>query len=201
MFQQNSWLIRFLTKICDLMLLNIIFIFTFITIVFSGAAVVALYTVTLKMIQGKEYSPIKDFLRAVRANFVTSVPVTVFFFIDIMLIAVFCSVLYTESLIISLSAFVLLSISIIFLTALLSYLFPLLACFENTFFRHFCNAGYLAVTNLPVTFFLVVLNLLPLLCVVFCPSVFAYFAAVEQLIGIAAGAFLNSFYLNRIFNR
>ncbi len=201
MFRPDSWLIRFLTKVCDLMLLNLIFILTFITVILSGVAVTALYTVTLKMIRGKEYASIKDFLGAIRGNFISSVPATILLFVNIMLIFIFCNVLYAGMLVISSSAFVVLSISIIFLTALLSYLFPLLAHFENTFLRHFRNAGLLALRNLPVTFLLVAVNLLPLWCVVFFPGALGYFAAFEQLIGIAAGAYLNSFYLNRIFSR
>jgi len=200
MLRPDSWLIRFLTKVCDLMLLNIIFVFSCLTIVFSGSAVIALYTVTFKMIQGKEYFPIRDYLKAMKENFVLSVPATIFLFVDVMLIAVFCSVLYAEALVISLSVFVLLSISIIILTALLSYLFPLLAHFENTLPKHLINAGWLAFMNLPVTFLLVVVNLMPLLCVLFFPGLFRYLAAFTQLIGIAVGAYINSFYLNRIFN-
>jgi len=201
MLRPDSWLIRFLTKVCDLMLLNIIFIFSFITIILSGAAVTALYTVTLKMIQGKEYSTIRDFWTALKGNFVPSAPATVLLFVDVMLVAVFCTILYAEAPVISLPLFVLLSLFIILLTALLSYLFPLLAHFENTFSRHLANAVLLAVKNLPVTFLLVLVNLLPLLCVSFFPGALAYLAAFEQILGIAAGAFLNSFYLNRIFDR
>lgn len=201
MFRPDSWLIRFLTKVCDLMLLNIIFIFFFITVVLSGVAVTALYTVTLKIIQGKEYSPIKDFFGAIRRDFILSVPATILLFVNIMLILIFCNFLYAGSLVISSSAFVILLISIIFLTALLSYLFPLLTRFENTFLRHFSNACLLALRNLPVTFLLVAVNLLPLWCVVIFPGALGYFAAFEQLIGIAAGAYLNSFYLNRIFSQ
>lgn len=200
MLRPDSFLIRFLTKVCDLMLLNIIFIFSFITVVFSGAALTALYTMTLKMVQGKEYAPIKDFLRTLQGNFISSVPATILLFVHIMLIAVFCNVFYAETPLISLPAFIILSISIIFLTALLSYLFPLLAQFENTFLRHFRNTALLTLMNLPVTFLLVIVNLLPLLCVLLFPSAIGYFAAFEELIGIAAGAYLNSFYLNRIFN-
>lgn len=200
MLHPDSWLIRFLTKVCDLILLNVLFMLSFLTVVLSGAAVTALYTVALRMIQGKEYAPVRDFLRALRGNFLSSVPAALLLFVQVMLIAVFCGLLYAEARAMSSLVFVLLSGSILFLTALLSYLFPLLAQFENTFPRHFRNAGFLALKNLPVTFLLVLVNLLPLWCVLFFPGALGYFAAFEELIGIAAGACLNSFYLNRIFN-
>lgn len=201
MFRPDSWIIRFLTKICDLMLLNILFIFALITVVFSGTAVIALYTVTLKMIQGKPYSPVKDFLRTAKENFVSSVPATILLLVNGMLILVFCSMLYVEVMMFSWPFFVMLMISIILLTALLSYLFPLLARFENTFPQHFRNAVYLSLANLPVTFLLTLVNLLPLLCITFFPGMLGYFLPFEQLIGIAAGAYVNAFYLNRIFSR
>lgn len=201
MFRSNSWIIRLLTKICDLMLLNILFIFAAITVVFSGAAVTALYTVTLKMIQKKPCSPFRDFLRAIKENFTSSVPATILLFIDGLLISVLCAFMYVEAMVFSWPVFAVLSVLIILLTALLSYLFPLLARFENTFFRHFCNAAYLSLANLPVTFLLSAVNLLPLLCIAFLPEMLRYFLPFEQLIGIAAGAYINAFYLDRIFSR
>ena len=48
MFQPDSFLIRVLTKVCDLLFLNIVFVFSCATVVFSGVAAVSLYAVTLK---------------------------------------------------------------------------------------------------------------------------------------------------------
>ena len=86
-----------------------------------------------------------------------------------------------------------------FLTALLSWLFPLLARFENTFPNHLSNAARLAVANLPVTFFLTAVNLLPLLLCVLIPTSLGVVFAFWMLFGFAAGAWANAFYLNRIF--
>lgn len=47
LFRPDSRLIRFLTRVCDLILLNAMLILSCMTIVFSGAAVTALYFVTL----------------------------------------------------------------------------------------------------------------------------------------------------------
>jgi len=199
--QLNSWPIRFLTKICDLIILNVIFIAACMTIVFSGAAITALYTVTLRMTQAKEYAPLRGFLRSLRDNFVPSVPATVLLFIDVMLFAFLYTALYAEILIISPTLFVLLSIVAVLTTAILGYLFPLLAQFENTFPRHLGNAAKLALACLPVTFLLTIVDLLPLLLTMFLPDLFGAFAAFWMLIGFAAGAYLNSFYLNRVFKR
>ena len=199
MFQPDSLLIRFLTKTCDLLFLNIMFVLSCVTIVFSGAAVASLYAVTLKMIRGQDYAPIKGFLRALRENFLPSFSTTILLFVDVTLLAVLRGALYAETLLMSPTLFVLLAIITILLTALLSWLFPLLARFENTFSRHLNNAVRLSLVNLPVTFLLTAVNLLPLLlCLLIPPSLGVVFA-FWLLFGFAAGAWVNSFYLNRIF--
>ena len=199
MFQPDSFLIRFLTKTCDLLFLNIMFVLSCVTIVFSGAAVTSLYAVTLKMIRGQDYAPIKDFLRALRENFLPSFPATILLFVDVTLLAILRAALYAETLLMPPTLFVLLAIIAVFLTALLSWLFPLLARFENTFSRHLSNAVRLSLVNLPVTFLLTTVNLLPLLLCLLIPTSLGVVFAFWLLFGFAAGAWVNSFYLNRIF--
>ena len=199
MFQPDSFLIRFLTKVCDLLFLNIVFVLSCATVVFSGAAVTSLYTVTLKMIRGRDYTPMKGFLRGLRENFLASFPATILLFVDVTILAVLRTALYAETLLMPPTLFVLLAIIAVFLSALLSWLFPLLARFENTFSRHLSNAVRLSLVNLPVTSLLTAVNLLPLLLCVLIPSSLGVVFAFWLSFGCAAGGWANSFYLNRIF--
>ncbi|MCI9316843.1 MAG: DUF624 domain-containing protein [Oscillospiraceae bacterium] len=201
MFQPGSRLIRFLTAVCDLMILNILLVLSCVTVVFSGDGVVSLYTVTLRMFRGTEDSPGKSFLRALRGNFIPSVPSTLLLLADVTMIAVLRRVLYAETLLLSPTVFVLLTIITIFLTALLSYLFPLTARFNNTFVRHLGNAARLAVANLPVTFLITGVNLFPVILPLLLPQLLGIVAAFWLVAGFSVGAWMNSFYLNRIFSR
>ena len=144
MLHPDSLLIRFLTKVCDLLFLNILLLFSCLTIVFTGAAITSLYSVTLKMIRKEDYAPVKNFIQGLKRNFLLSVPVTILFFVDITLAAILKTILYAETLYIAPTIFVFLTIVSLFLTALLSYLFPLSARFENTFSHHLSNAVRLA---------------------------------------------------------
>ena len=201
MFQPGSRLIRFLTAVCDLMILNILLVLSCVTVVFSGDGVVSLYTVTQRMFRGTEDSPGKSFLRALRGNFIPSVPSTLLLLADVTMIAVLRRVLYAETLLLSPTVFVLLTIITIFLTALLSYLFPLTARFNNTFVRHLGNAARLAVANLPVTFLITGVNLFPVILPLLLPQLLGIVAAFWLVAGFSVGAWMNSFYLNRIFSR
>lgn len=199
MFRPDSRLIRFLTRVCDLLFLNIALVLCCCTVVLSGAAVTALYTATLKIVREQYCDPLKDFFRALRENFLPSSCAAVLLLVNVTLIATLREVLYAETLLVSPLVFVLLSIAAVLLTALLSYLFPLLARFENSFSNHLGNAARLALANLPVTFLITVVNLLPLLICVLIPAALGAVFAFWFLLGFAAEAWVNSFYLNRIF--
>ena len=199
MLHPDSILIRVLTKICDLLFLNIVFALSCATVVFSGAAATSLYAVTLKMIRGQDYAPIMDFFRALRENFLPSFPATILLFVDVTILAVLRTALYAETLLMPPTLFVLLAITAVFLSALLSWLFPLLSRFENAFPNHLSNAVRLSLVNLPVTFLLTIVNLLPLLLCVLIPSSLGVVFAFWLSFGCAAGGWVNSFYLNRIF--
>ena len=200
MFGPNSRLIRFLTAVCDLMILNVLFLISCITVVLAGDGAVSLYTVTLRMFRGTEDSPGKSFLRSVRQNFALSFKAALLLLGDAALLAVLRGVLYADTLLLSPAVFVFLVSAAVFLTALLSYLFPLLARFDNTFPRHLGNAGRLAVAHLPVTFLLTTINLLPVLLPLFFPQLLGVVAAFWMFLGFSTGAWVNSFYLNRIFS-
>ena len=201
LFQPDSWLIRFLTRVCDLIILNVLTLISCATIVCSGAAITALYSVALRMMRKEDGPIVKSFFRSLRSNFIPSVPATILLFADVLLFAVLHLALYADVLMFSPNIFILLSIIAIFFTVLLSYLFPLLARYDNTFLRQLGNAGRLALANLPVSCLLLAVNLLPLLAGMFLPALWAYVVGFMALVGIASGAYINSFYLNRIFGQ
>lgn len=182
MIRPDSWPIRFLTRLCDLIFLNLFFLLSCATVVFSGTGLTAPYTVALRMVRGKEYAPLKDFVRAARGNFIPSVPATLLLFLDGGLIVYLRFVLYADGLLLP------------------PELFILLAAFDNTFLHHLTNAAKLALANLPVTCLITLVNLLPLALALLFPGLLGQLAAFWLLVGLAAGAFVNSFYLARIFD-
>lgn len=197
----DSGIIRFLTTVCDLIFLNVIFVLACATIVCTGAAVTALYSTVLGMLKESDRTPVRDFLRNLKRSFTASTPAALLLFADIALLAVLYRALYAETLLFSPELFVLLCMGAVVLTAVLSYLFPLIACFENRFCQHLGNAARLALANLPVTFFVTAVNLSPVLTAVFLPRFIGPFTAAWLVIGAAGAAWVNLFYLRRIFGR
>lgn len=100
MLRPDSWLIRFLTRVCDLLFLNIALVLSCCTVILSGAAVTSLYSVTLKMMRRQDCDPLKDFFRALRENFVPSSFAAVLLLADVTLFAILREALYAEALLI-----------------------------------------------------------------------------------------------------
>ena len=197
----DSGPIRFLTRIFDLILLSVLTALLCATVVLSGAALTALYAVALKMVRGEDHRIVRSLFRALRENIVPSVPAAVLLFADGLLVVLLFRVLWAEELLLPPPLFVLLAAFAVLLTALLSYLFPLTARYENTFPRHLRNAAGLALANLPVTCLVTLVNLLPVLVVFGFPGAFGQTAALWAFFGIGAGAYVNAFYLRRVFDR
>ncbi len=199
--QPDSGPIRFLTRIFDLIMLSVLTLMLCATVVLAGAALTALYAVTLKMVRGEDHRIVRSLFRAVRDNLVSSVPVSVLLFADALLMILLFQALWADELLFPPTVFVALCVVAVLLTVLLSYLIPLTARFDNRMSRHLLNAGSLALANLPVTCLITLVNLLPPLLVIVFPQLLGNVVALWAFVGIGGGAYLNSFYLRRIFDR
>lgn len=77
MYQEHI-IIRILTRIFDLILLNILWLLTSIPVVTLGAATAALYSVLLSAAEKKEGYIVRDYWKAFRRNFKQSTIVWLF---------------------------------------------------------------------------------------------------------------------------
>lgn len=200
MFQQDNIFNAVMTKLFDLILLNILWLVCCIPVITIGASTTALYYMTMKMVRNKEAGIVKGFFRSFRQNFRQSVPMT------LMLLA-FVSVLAADFHILSgsksQSGSMIYGVCVtIFLIggAVFSYAFPLLAKFENTVGRTMTNAAKIAMTHLPQTAVLAVINFAPFLWFLISPETFSMVFWVWLFAGTGVSAFINSMLLVRIFD-
>ena len=201
LFSPDNPVIRFLGRVCDLMILSVLFTLSCMLIVPSGAAMTALYTMTLKMVRNEEGETIKGYLTALRNSFLNSAPCAAVLFLEWGMIFVIVYALYAGVLLFSPLVFILLCIVTMVLTLWLSWLFPLQARFENHFSGHCRNAAALSLTQLPVTCLMTLMNLLPMLSVLLFPNRAGELITFWILFGFGGCVFVNSFYLRRVFDR
>ena len=157
LFNLDSPIMRFLSKVCDLMILNVMCIICCLPIVTAGASITALYTITMKMVRGEESYIFKGFLKAFKENFKQST--IIWLIMAVLGIFVFVDYQAASLLPENMSNLfrILIGALIIFYLMVLSYIFPYTARFANNIKNIFKNSLLIAILNLPWTILVIAL--------------------------------------------
>jgi len=198
-FSLDSPVMNFLSRIADLMILNLLFILCCLPIVTIGASTTALYSVTLKMAKNEESYIAKSFFQAFKDNFKFS---TVSWLLGL-LIAVIIVVDYNVSPQLSspfsnILMFFITALTIFYLFEML-YLFPYIARFDNTFINTVKNAALISILNLPYTFLMIIILAAAVVISMFVS--FSISGIVWILCGFSLIAYINSLLFRRIFSK
>lgn len=192
---------RFLGRIGDIIILNLIFVVTALPVVTVGMALSALYTVAMKLARGEDPSVLREYIRAFWRN---RKPATIcwlimaaagaLIFLDFRLAGAFGGTLYTV---------VRLLLAMIFGVWMLTflYLFPYIARFENTVFHSVKNALFLSAAHLPSTVMMLVISIGLAVITLFTSRTFVIGTIWWFFAGFAAVAYTQSFLFSRIFSK
>ena len=199
-FSTDSPLWRALTKVADLIWLNILFVICCIPVFTVGAALSAMYSVTLKMCVNEEGAISQDFFKAFRENFKQATILWgIMLGISLFLIADFLMVPLLGGIVYEIAFWILCVIGILYIMVF-SFLFPLQSKFENPIKRTLMNALFLSIRHLlPTTIVVSLLTAVPGLIVYFKPALLAQFLPLVILILFSGIAFLSSKLLTPIF--
>lgn len=195
----DSGIMRVLSKICDIVCLNVLWLVCSLPVVTIGASTTALYTVMLKLVKNEEGYIFKGFLNAFKSNFKQS---TIIWLI-LLLFGGVCFVDYRisemmpETLgIVFKSIFLVLAF---FLLSVTIYSFALTARYENTIGATLKNALLLTVAKLPYTILMTALTVGAVVLSLWNTGILILTIPVWILIGTGLLAFINSHILRRVF--
>lgn len=201
LFRMDSPLMRFLTKIADLMVLNILFCVTSIPLITIGASWTALYSVTLKMVRDEEGSVSRSYFRSFRQNFRQATLLWLGVLVVLALLALDIRVLNGMA---GGTAPGLLRVGVEILALLgimvLQYLFPSLARFEASLADTLKNACMMALAHLPKTALMTAAAVGAVWITLINNTTIAVGLMVWPLIGSSLMAFGNSGILRKIFD-
>ena len=199
LFNLDSPFMQFLTKIADLLILNLLFIISCIPIVTIGTANIALYTVTLKAAKNEESYIVRGYLKAFKNNFkIGTITWLLVLLVGFILFADFMILPGIPSPFGRILQVLTLMIFILYIL-MLTYLFPYIARFENSVFGSLKNALLLAIVHFPYSLLFIAITVLA-----FVASVFINFGIVSfvwAVIGFSGLAYINSTFFRKIFVR
>lgn len=190
---------RALSKICDMVCLNVLWVICSIPIITIGASTTALYTVMLKIVKNEEGYIFRGFFKAFKENFKKST--------IIWLITAFFAVIWWIDSRISgmMGAGVGQVLQIIFLLvgflilSVIIYIFPLTARYENTISATFKNALILTIAKLPYTLLMVAVVVVAVLASLWNTMTLMLALPLWFLFGVSLIAWINSYLLRRVF--
>lgn len=193
----DSPVMRFLNRMGDLMILNILMIICCIPVITVGAAFTAMHYVLLKMVRDREGYLIRGFFKSFVQNFKQA---TLIWLLMLLVIAVYVGdiLIFNYSGLVFPKAVVIAVLAIALLLLMVAaYIFPLQARFENTIINTLKNALMLAIINLPKTILMLVCYALPLVICYF--SNYALLFVI--LFGISLPAYGAAWIYSGIFKK
>ena len=194
-FAADGNLARFLNTLGNLIVLNILTMLLMLPVITAGAAMTALYTMTMRMARNEEGDIIKGYFKAFADNFKQATVIwmiggglILFLLFDIWILK---SVEGNFGL-----AYRLLLFMIVLLFCMeLIHIFAVLARFDNTIKNTAKNALLFCVGHFPQAILMLVVTLIPLILL----TASWRFVSVDFLIGISGPAYLAGWYFKFIF--
>lgn len=188
-------------KFGDLFFLNLLFVVSCVPIVTIGAAITAMFSYTLKLVNDEELPVWKGYWKAFKRNCYDASKAWA------VLLVIF-GIFYLEfrySLFLTgtnASIFVgFMAIEAIFLSLILPILFPLISRYENTTGNMFKNSFIIAVSNIGSWIAMFLIWVLPIIICYLDPSIRYICMALYPTIIISVQAYATSMILDKIFKK
>lgn len=196
-FSLDSPLMTFLSKVADLMILNIITLFLCIPVITAGDAMTALYYMTIKMVREEECYVVRGYFKSFKENFKQATVIWVLAVLVFLVLVGDFSIIRSGVLSFGrVMTILLIIVSVIYVFTML-YVFPVLSRFDNTVKNTIRNAFLMSILNLPRTVLMVIINLLPAALFLLIPQSMPFVI----LFGFSVPAYLCSTQFVKIFRR
>lgn len=196
LFDLDSPFMNVINKLSDIIIINLVYIFCCLPVFTIGAATTALYYTVFKIIEDRGSSIIKSFFHSFKQNFKQG---TIIWLIILVLGAITGMDFYFINLIDKGNMFigVIFLIPAVLLLFVMTYVFALLARFDNTVKQTLLNAFFLSVAKFPKTIVAIVINLFP-----YC-LLYASIKSVPLVIflGFSGTAYFNSLTFLKLFEQ
>lgn len=204
LFDLDSPIMLVISRFCDIVVLNIVFLLTCIPIFTIGAANTALYDVVFRMDTEREGKLLATYFRSFKENFRQSTAlwlILLLFGVATYLNMTRFSILGEHAYLLGYGLFLLSMLVLLLEVFIFSYGFPLFSRFRNSTRQTAINALLLSIGNLPRTLLVTVINCFPWALLImnfyaFMQLGFLWFAAY-----FAAAAYFNSRVLKNVLDR
>lgn len=197
LFNYDGPVMSAMSRIADLIILNILTVLCCIPIITAGAALTALHYMTIKMVRKEECYIVRGYFKSFKQNFRQATIIWLILLVAMFIIWGDFHIL--NSGIISLpKAFsvIIMAVGFLFMMMVI-YTFPVLARFDNTIRNTLKNAFFMSILNLPRTLLVIVIYVLPFVIMLTAPILMP----IIFLGGLSIPVYLASYMFVKIFKK
>lgn len=198
LFSPDSKFMRVMSRVADLMILNLIFLLTCIPVITIGAASTALYTVCFRFGTRREGKLVRTYFRAFRQEFKRGTLLWLVIALCGATAALNAYVLYLMPGALR-WACILFAILLILVLIIAAYAFPLLSQFDNGVTGTFKNALILGLGYLPRSVVITVFNLFPFVILALDLYGFLQMGFLWVALYFSTAAYANTILLKKVF--
>lgn len=199
-FNIDSPVMTFLNRLADMIILNLLYVICCLPVFTIGAATSALYYQTMKMSKNEESYAVRGFFEAFRENFRKATPAWLIYLVVGILLTMdlYIAPMLGSELIGNIFRCICFFALLIWMIGV-SYTFPLFSKFENTVKNTITNSLLMGIRHLPYTLVILVVNLTPLLAVLFLTRYLGVELLLMLMIWFSGIAYINGLFFYRIF--
>lgn len=197
LFNYDGPVMSAMSRIADLIILNILTVLCCIPIITAGAALTALHYMTIKMVRKEECYIIRGYFKSFKQNFRQATIIWLILLAAMLIIWGDFHIL--NSGIISLPkafSIIIMAVGFLFMMMVI-YTFPVLARFDNTIRNTLKNAFFMSILNLPRTLLVIAIYVLPFVIMLTAPILMP----IIFLGGLSIPVYLASYMFVKIFKK
>ena len=198
----DSPIMSFLARVADLVILNVLWLLCCLPVVTAGASTTAMYHVVRHLQEESTSSVTRDFFRSFKSDFRQATPVYLLLLIPAAAVVMNARILSAQSSdVVPVYVRAIWMVSALMLTFVVSFVYPVMAYFDDTVWKTLRTAAVLAVAKLPRTVLISAINLLPIIILFVSLPFFLRSSIFWLLIGGSLTAYLNMLILRPVFKK
>ena len=198
----DSPIMSFLARVADLVILNVLWLLCCLPVVTTGASTTAMYHVVRHLQEESISSVTRDFFRSFKSDFRQATPVYLLLLIPTAAVVMNAWILSAQSSdVVPVYVRAIWMVSALMLTFVVSFVYPVMAYFDDTVWKTLRTAAVLAIAKLPRTVLISAINLLPIIMLFVSLPFFLKSSIFWLLIGGSLSAYLNMLILRPVFKK
>ena len=196
-FNLDSPLMQALNKVADLMWLNILTLICCIPVITVGPALTALHYMALKMVRNEECYIARDYFKSFKLNLRQGIVIWLIELVIVSLLIGDFLILQNSEVAFGEPMRVILMVVAVLVLFLFTFVYPVLAKFDNTVMRTLKNALFIGILQFPKTILMMILSVAPVVLFLLFPQI----TPIIFCFGMAAPAWLSAKMYSNFFKK